>query len=144
MDTPAAADDFNDGFDVTAPPVLHGVPFAGRARFSVLSHLRAAHSSGGGLFGFMTMRESNKLRVQCREARAEVAAFGWMDACWERSDNDKDSHVTGDVAACARPFPQRAQCTCPGAKICATRTLCTSAAGRACGYTRCAWRAARA
>jgi hypothetical protein len=43
------ADDFNDGFDVTAPPVLHGVPFAGRARFSILSHLRAAHSSGGCL-----------------------------------------------------------------------------------------------
>jgi hypothetical protein len=55
---PADGDDFNDGFDVTAPPVLHGVPFAGRARFSILSHLRAAHSSGGGLFGFMTMRTS--------------------------------------------------------------------------------------
>ena len=79
---PAAdGDEFNDGFDVTAPPVLHGVPFAGRARFSVLSHLRAAHSSGGGLFGFMTMRESNKLRVQCREARAEVAAFEWAVDC---------------------------------------------------------------
>jgi hypothetical protein len=58
-----SSSDFNDGFDVTAPPVLHGVPFAGRARFSILSHLRAAHSSGGGLFGFMTMAESNKLRV---------------------------------------------------------------------------------
>jgi hypothetical protein len=45
----SAADDFNDGFDVAAPPVLHGVPFAGRACFSILSHLRAAHSSGGGL-----------------------------------------------------------------------------------------------
>ena len=53
----ASSSDFNDGFDVTAPPVLHGVPFAGRARFSILSHLRAAHSSGGGLLGFMTMRE---------------------------------------------------------------------------------------
>ncbi len=73
---PAAdGDDFNDGFDVTAPPVLHGLPFAGRARFSILSHLRAAHSSGGGLFGFMTTRESNKIRVQCREARAEVVTF---------------------------------------------------------------------
>ena len=74
---PAAADgdDFNDGFDATAPPVLHGVPFAGRARFSILSHLRAAHSSGGGLFGFMTIAESNKIRVQCREARAKVVTF---------------------------------------------------------------------
>jgi hypothetical protein len=105
---PAApdSDDFNDGFDVAAPPVLHGVPFAGRARFSILSHLHAAHSSGGGLFGFMTMRESNKLRMQCREARAEVVAFEWMDACWARPFGvDDDSRVLGSVAAWRVAFP---------------------------------------
>jgi hypothetical protein len=105
--TPAAAansEDSNDGFDVPAPPVLHGVPFAGRARFSILSHLRAAHSSGGGLFGFMTMRESNKLRVQCREAREEVAAFEWADACWGPLDVVDDSRVMA-CAVWRRAFP---------------------------------------
>jgi hypothetical protein len=104
---PAAADgdDFNDGFDVTAPPVLHGVPFAGRARFSVLSHLRAAHSSGGGLFGFMTMAESNKVRVQCREARAEVAAFEWADSAWERPEEDFDASFVLDCAVWRSAFP---------------------------------------
>ena len=106
MSASPSASDFNDGFDVRAPPVLHGVPFAGRARFSILSHLRAAHSSGGGLFGFMTMRESNKLRVQCREVRAEVVAFEWADACWERlGDVVDDSRVTGNVAAWRVAFP---------------------------------------
>jgi hypothetical protein len=44
----------------------------------------------------MMMRESNKLRVQCAEARAEVAAFEWAD---------DDSRVTGSVAAWRGAFP---------------------------------------
>ena len=141
---PAAdGDDFNDGFDVAGPPVLHGVPFAGRARFSVLSHLRAAHSSGGGLFGFMTMRESNKVRVQCREAHAEVAAFAWADACWARPEGvADDSRVKGNVAAWQFAFPAaRAVNILPAGRADRRDADVTHIAmGRAC-CTRSAWAA---
>ena len=97
---PPAPPDAADGFDVTGPPRLHGVPFSGRARFTTLSHLGAAHSSGGGLFGFMTMRESNKVRAQSREAREAVMAFAWAEGA-----GADDSRVAGDVAAWRRAFP---------------------------------------
>jgi hypothetical protein len=48
----------------------------------------------------MTMRESNKLRVQC-EARAEVVAFEWKRPCGVTDD----SRVTGSVAAWRAAFP---------------------------------------
>ena len=52
----------------------------------------------------MTMAESNKLRVQCREARAEVVAFEWMDACWARAPASDDSRVM-DCAVWRGAFP---------------------------------------
>ena len=99
-----AAPDADDGFDVCGPPRLHGVPFSGRARFTMLSHLDAAHSSGGGLFAFMTMAESNKVRVQSREAREAVMRFEWMSEDTMVIDTI-DERILGDVAAWRAAFP---------------------------------------
>ena len=50
--------------------VYENIPFAGGdGDYSILSVLFGLHSIGGGIFSFLTMIDSNKVRVQCRESR---------------------------------------------------------------------------
>ena len=60
--------------------VYENIPFAGGdGDYSILSVLFGAHSIGEGIFGFLTMIDSNQVRVQCRECRQAVMDFPWMD-----------------------------------------------------------------
>ena len=69
--------------------VYENIPFAGGdGDYSILSVLFGLHSIGGGIFSFLTMIESNKVRVQCVECRDAVMDFPWMDA---------RSHIKGSV-----------------------------------------------
>jgi hypothetical protein len=77
--------------------VYENIPFAGGdGDYSILSVLFGAHSIGGGIFGFLNMIDSNKVRVQCRECHQAVKDFQWMD--------DK-SHIKGSVEAWRAAFP---------------------------------------
>ena len=61
--------------------VYENIPFAGGdGDYSVLSVLFGAHSIGEGIFGFLNMIDSNKVRVQCRECQQAVKDFPWMDS----------------------------------------------------------------
>ena len=64
--------------------------------FTILSILSGAHSLGGGIFGFLNMKDSNKLRVQCVECRKAVRDFPWMD---------DESQITGSVKVWRAAFP---------------------------------------
>ncbi len=73
--------------------VYENIPFAGGdGDYSILSILFGLHSIGGGIFSFLTMIDSNKVRVQCVECRKAVMDFPWMDATYE-------SRVTVSVRA---------------------------------------------
>ena len=77
--------------------VYENIPFAGGdGDYSILSVLFGAHSIGGGIFGFLNMIDSNKVRVQCRECQQAVKDFPWMDAV---------SKVTGSVKKWRAAFP---------------------------------------
>ncbi len=56
--------------------VYENIPFAGGdGDYSILSVLFGLHSIGGGIFSFLTMIDSNKVRVQCHECRQAVMDF---------------------------------------------------------------------
>ena len=77
--------------------VYENIPFAGGdGDYSILAVLFGAHSIGGGIFGFLNMRDSNKVRVQCVECRKAVMDFPWMD---------KKSKIKGSVRAWRAAFP---------------------------------------
>ena len=77
--------------------VYENIPFAGGdGDYSILSVLFGAHSIGEGIFGFLNMRDSNKVRVQCVECRQAVMDFPWMD---------EKSHITGSIRAWRAAFP---------------------------------------
>ena len=77
--------------------VYENIPFAGGdGDYSILSVLFGPHSIGEGLFSFLTMKDSNKLRVQCVECRDAIMAFEWMDYI---------SRITGSVQAWRAAFP---------------------------------------
>jgi hypothetical protein len=77
--------------------VYENIPFAGGdGDSSVLSVLFGLHSIGGGIFSFLTMKDSNKVRVQCRECRQAVMDFPWMDA---------NSNIRGNMKAWRAAFP---------------------------------------
>ena len=100
----------DDGEEITAPAMAGGndqalprinvyenIPFAGGdGDYSVLSVLFGAHSIGGGIFGYLTMIDSNKVRAQCVECRQAVMDFPWMDA---------KSRIRGNVEAWRAAFP---------------------------------------
>ena len=55
-------------FDQSSPRinVYENIPFAGGdGDYSILSVLFGAHSIGGGIFGYLTMIDSNKVRLLC-------------------------------------------------------------------------------
>jgi hypothetical protein len=58
--------------------------------------LAGAHSVGGGVFGFLTMRDGNELRQLCRLIRGDVAAARWRDA---------ETYIRGPLAAWRACFP---------------------------------------
>ena len=73
------------------------IPFAGgRGTHSVLSVLYGAHSIGGGIFGYLNMIDSNKVRGLCVECRKAVMDFPWMD---------EESIIKGSVKAWRAAFP---------------------------------------
>ena len=77
--------------------VYENIPFAGGdGDYSILSVLFGAHSIGEGIFGFLNMIDSNKVRVQCVECRQAVMDFPWMD---------EKSRITGSVKAWRAAFP---------------------------------------
>jgi hypothetical protein len=77
--------------------VYENIPFAGGdGNYSILSVLFGLHSIGGGIFSFLTMIDSNKVRVQCHECRDAVMDFPWMDA---------RSHIVGSVKKWRAAFP---------------------------------------
>ena len=77
--------------------VYENIPFAGGdGDYSILSVLFGAHSIGEGIFGYLTMIDSNKVRVQCAECRQAVMDFPWMDAM---------SQIKGSVKAWRAAFP---------------------------------------
>ena len=76
---------------------FENIPFAGGdGTHSILSVLFGAHSIGGGIFGFINMIDSNKIRVQCVECRKAVMDFPWMD---------KHSFIKGSIEAWRASFP---------------------------------------
>jgi hypothetical protein len=77
--------------------VYENIPFAGGdGDYSILSVLFGAHSIGEGIFSYLTMKDSNKVRVQCVECRDAVMDFPWMDA---------KSRIKGSVKAWRAAFP---------------------------------------
>jgi hypothetical protein len=86
----------NDGLRLNAR--LRGIiPFAGGdGDYSVLSIIAGPHSIGEGIFGFLTMRDSNALRPLCREMREAIRVFPWMDA---------ETRVIGDISRWRAAFP---------------------------------------
>ena len=77
--------------------VYENIPFAGgEGDYSILSVLFGAHSIGEGIFGYLTMIDSNKIRVQCVECRKAIMDFPWMDA---------ESLVKGSLRVWRAAFP---------------------------------------
>ena len=77
--------------------VYENIPFAGGdGDYSILSVLFGAHSIGEGIFGYLNMIDSNKVRVQCVECRDAVMDFPWMDV---------KSKIKGSVKAWRAAFP---------------------------------------
>ena len=58
--------------------------------------LAGAHSVGGGVFGFLTLRDGNELRQLCRLICGDVAAARWRDA---------ETRIRGSLAAWRACFP---------------------------------------
>ena len=87
------------GSDQASPliNVYESIPFAGGdGDYSILSVLFGPHSIGGGIFGYLTMIDSNKVRAQCVECRKAVMDFPWMD---------DESEIKGSVEAWRAAFP---------------------------------------
>jgi hypothetical protein len=77
--------------------IAKNIPFAGGdGDYSILSVLFGLHSIGGGIFSFLTMIDSNKVRVQCVECRQAVMDFPWMD---------DESKIKGSVKRWREAFP---------------------------------------
>jgi hypothetical protein len=109
-DLSSTAERHEDGEEITAATgmvtaansavrinVYENIPFAGGdGDYSILSVLFGAHSIGEGIFGYLTMRDSNKVRVQCVECRDAVMDFPWMDV---------KSRIRGSVKAWRAAFP---------------------------------------
>ena len=77
--------------------VYENIPFAGGdGDYSILSVLFGAHSIGDGIFGYLNMIDSNKVRLLCKECRQAVMDFPWMD---DKSD------IKGSVKAWRLAFP---------------------------------------
>ena len=93
------ATDLSGDNDQSAPRinVYENILFAGGdGDYSILSVLFGPHSIGGGIFGYLTMIDSNNVRAQCVECRKAVMDFPWMD--------DK-SKIKGSVKAWRASFP---------------------------------------
>ena len=77
--------------------VCDNIPFAGGdGDYSILSVLFGPHSIGAGILCFLTMIDSNNVRVQCRECHQAVKDFPWMDT---------KSRIKGSVKAWRAAFP---------------------------------------
>jgi hypothetical protein len=96
-------------------PVFDDAP----ACSTLFSHLYAAHSSGGGILGFLNMKDANALRATCKEAEENVANFQW---------NDIDTHIKGSIASWIRCFPNAL-----AANIWGRKDLCDSHFQDLCG-----------
>jgi hypothetical protein len=83
----------SDGRRATAFALPRFVP---GAVTTLLSVLHGAHSVGAGVFGFLTTREANALRLVNHECREAVAAARWHDA---------ETRITGSLAAWRACFP---------------------------------------
>ena len=107
---PSTAESDDDGVEITATAlsgasiqaiprinVYENIPFAGGdGDYSILSVLFGPHSIGGGIFGYLNMKDSNNVRIQCVECRKAVMDFPWMD---------KNSKIKGSVRAWRAAFP---------------------------------------
>ena len=104
--------------------VYENIPFAGGdGDYSILSVLFGLHSIGGGIFSFLTMIDSNKVRVQCVECRQAVMDFPWMDA---------ESRIKGSVKKWRAAFPCARGVNVSCVKISLMQILCTFVAMRVC------------
>ena len=75
--------------------VYENIPFAGGdGDYSIMSVLFGAHSIGGGILGYLTMIDSNKVRLLCIECRQAVMDFPWMD----------NSRIKGSIKAWRAAF----------------------------------------
>ena len=63
---------------------------------TLLSVLQGAHSAGEGIFGFLSTREANTLRLVCGEFRDAVSEARW---------HDKTARVSGPLAAWRKCLP---------------------------------------
>jgi len=52
----------------------------GNRPYHIMSVLLAEHSRSEGIFGFLTYKDANSLRLVCKELRDEVSDFRWMDS----------------------------------------------------------------
>jgi hypothetical protein len=109
-DKPSTAQNHEDGEEIIAAALegastesalrmydFKNIPFAGGdGTHSILSVLFGAHSIGGGIFGYLNMKDSNKVRVQCVECRKAVMEFPWMD---------DESNIKGNIEAWRASFP---------------------------------------
>ena len=110
IDLPSTAERRDDGEEIAAAAlggtsdhlilrinVYENIPFAGgEGDYSILSVLFGLHLIGGGIFSFLTMIDSNKVRVQCVECRDAVMDFPWMDI---------QSRIKGNIKAWRAAFP---------------------------------------
>ena len=82
--------------------VYNNIPFAGGdGDYSILSVLHGPHSIGGGIFGYLNMIDSNKVRAQCVECREAVKEFPWMDIQSRIKGSVKSWRAAFPVARCA-------------------------------------------
>ena len=89
----------DEGVGGVGEPAHCAIPFAGGdGDYSVLSILNGAHSIGEGILGFLTMNDSNALRVVCKKFRGAVMDFPWMNS----SD---ESRIRGSLRAWRAAFP---------------------------------------
>ena len=106
------------------------MPFAGgEGTQTVLSVLDGALSIGEGFLGFLTIRESNALRVVCKEFREAVMDFPWMNSLDE-------SRIKGSAKAWRAAFPA-ARGRCKGARRYCRRGLHPYSRRRACTAAQC-------
>ena len=63
---------------------------------TLLSVLQGAHSAGEGIFGFLSTREANTLRLVCGEFRDAVSEARW---------HDETTRISGSLAAWRACFP---------------------------------------
>ena len=66
----------------------------------VMETIQYFQFSSVGIFSFFTMKDSNKVRLTCRECRQAVMDFPWMDMRFST-----DSHIKGSIKAWRAAFP---------------------------------------